>query len=132
MSDFKEERMILALLESYQSGKNEYFSLLNTLINSMDSFEHPLLKPALIDIVNTEDYPYTIRLKALRVLVTYNDPEIITGLLKLLEDPKNYMFYDEIVIMMHKLDIFEEYKNQLRMASYRAMNQQNLLVRGSK
>ena len=98
----------------------------------MDSFEHPLLKPALIDIVNTEDYPYTIRLKALRVLVTYNDPEIITGLLKLLEDPKNYMFYDEIVIMMHKLDIFEEYKNQLRMASYRAMNQQNLLIRGSK
>ncbi|MBC8214823.1 MAG: HEAT repeat domain-containing protein [Candidatus Marinimicrobia bacterium] len=121
MGDISEERMILALVESYQSGKKEYFKLLNTLLLAMDEFEHPTLKPALLEIAKSNEFPKSLRLKAIRNLSKFNDTTVLDDLVSMLEYPENYIFYDEILTIVNNLNEFEEYKDKLRMASYIAI-----------
>ena len=41
MGDVSEERMIMAILEAYQLGRNKYYSLLNTIMNGLENFDNP-------------------------------------------------------------------------------------------
>ena len=58
MGDLSEERMIIALLEAYQLGRNKYYSLLNTVMNSMDNFENPKIKMIYKGVIL--DYPFIL------------------------------------------------------------------------
>ena len=121
MGDISEERLILALVESYQSGKNEYFKLLNTLLLAMEQFEHPTLKPALLEIAKSDEFPKSLRLKAIRNLSKFGDSASLDDLVEMLENPENYIFYDDILQMVNDLNKLEEYKYKLRMASFIAI-----------
>ncbi len=44
MGEMPEERMLMALLEAYQVGRHKYYSLLNTIISSLDNFDNPEIK----------------------------------------------------------------------------------------
>jgi len=121
MGDMPEERMLLALLEAYQVGRHKYYILLNTIMNSLDNYDNPGIKSVYLDIARTSDFPGNIRLKAFRGLIRYSDPEVIDGVVELLNDPANYIYYNEIVGMLHELDIYDSYEKKLRVAAYNAM-----------
>ena len=122
MGDLSEERMIMALLESYQLGKNKYFSLLNTVMNGLSNFENPKIKSVYKEIIKAQDFPSKIRVKAFKGLIRFSkDPEAIDEVIKLLNDPDNYIYYQEIVKALKDFGIYDDYNIKLRMSAFKAM-----------
>ena len=109
MKGVKEENLVLALLNTYNMGKTEYYSLLNTMLDALGEFDDPEVKKAVIEIAHSDDYPTDIRKKAIDNLAAFNDPSILNGLLPMLENKDNYIYYDNIINMVYKLG--EEKKN---------------------
>ena len=109
MKGVKEENLVLALLNTYNMGKTEYYSLLNTMLDALGEFDDPEVKKAVIEIAHSDDYPIDIRKKAIDNLAEFNDPSIVNGLLPMLENKDNYIYYDNIINMVYKLG--EEKKN---------------------
>ena len=109
MKGVKEENLVLALLNTYNMGKTEYYSLLNTMLAALGEFDDPEVKKAVIEIAHSNDYPMDIRKKAIDNLAAFNDPSILNGLLPMLENKDNYVYYDNIINMVYKLG--EEKKN---------------------
>ena len=124
LGEFSEERMILALLEAYQTGRHKYYSLLNTVINSLDNFDNPELKSIYLDIAQTQNLPSNIRLKAFKGLSRFSDPEVVDGVVELLNDPANYVYYNEIIGMLYEFGVYDNYRDKLRMAAYNAMKKE--------
>ena len=109
MKGVKEENLVLALLNTYNMGKTEYYSLLNTMLDALGEFDDPEVKKAVVEIAHSDDYPIDIRKKAIDNLAAFNDPSILNGLLPMLENKDNYIYYDNIINMVYKLG--EEKKN---------------------
>ena len=124
MGEMPEERMLMALLEAYQVGRHKYYSLLNTIINSLDNFDNPEIKSLYLEIAQTKDFPSNIRLKAFRGLTRFSDPEVVDGIVVLLNDPANYIYYNEIVGMLHEFGVYDNYQDKLRMAAFKAMKKE--------
>ena len=129
MGELSDERMIFALVEAYQVGRHKYYALLNTIINNLDDYENPKIKGVYLDIAQTKDLPSNIRLKAFKGLTRFSDPEIIEGVIDLLNDPENYVYYNEIVGMLHNYDMYDNYQKKLRIAAYIAMQKEIGLVK---
>lgn len=109
MKGVKEENLVLALLNTYNMGKTQYYSLLNTMLAALGEFDDPEVKKAVIEIAHSNDYPTDIRKKAIDNLAAFNDPSVVEGLLPMLEDKENYIYYDNIINMVYALG--EEKKN---------------------
>ena len=124
MGEMPEERMLMALLEAYQVGRHKYYSLLNTIISSLDNFDNPEIKSLYLEIAQTSDFPSNIRLKAFKGLTRFSDPEVVDGIVELLNDPANYVYYNEIVEMLHEFGVYDEYRDKLRMAAFKAMRKE--------
>ena len=120
MAGVKEEKLILALLETYQAGKTEYYSLLNTLLDALGEFDDPEIKSAVIEIIMNEEYPISLREKALQGLVRFNDPSLVPQIIVLLEDPKNYHLYSAISEMVNHFDQDGKYGETLRRMAFKA------------
>ncbi len=125
MGDMPEERMVMALVEAYQTGRHKYYSLLNTVMGSLDNFDNPEIKSIYLEIAQTTDFPGKIRLKAFKGLTRYSDPEVIEGVVELLNDPANYIYYNEIIGMLHDYGVYKDYQDELRMAAFRAMQKES-------
>ena len=124
MGEMPEERMLMALLEAYQVGRHKYYSLLNTIISSLDNFNNPEIKSLYLEIAQTSDFPSNIRLKAFKGLTRFSDPEVVDGVVELLNDPENYIYYNEIVEMLHEFGVYDEYRDKLRIAAFKAMRKE--------
>ena len=124
MGEIPEERMLMALLETYQVGRHKYYSLLNTIISSLDNFDNPEIKSLYLEIAQTSDFPSNIRLKAFKGLTRFSDPEVVDGIVELLNDPANYVYYNEIFEMLHEFGVYDEYRDKLRMAAFKAMRKE--------
>jgi len=109
MKGVKEENLVLALLNTYNMGKTQYYSLLNTMLAALGEFDDPEVKKAVIEIAHSNDYPTDIRKKAIDNLAAFNDPSVVNGLLPMLEERENYIYYDNIINMVYALG--EEKKN---------------------
>ena len=109
MKGVKEENLVLALLNTYNMGKTQYYSLLNTMLAALGEFDDPEVKKAVIEIAHSNDYPVDIRKKAIDNLAAFNDPSVVDGLLPMLEEKENYIYYDNIINMVYALG--EEKKN---------------------
>ena len=124
MGEIPEERMMLALIEAYQVGRHKYYALLNTIINSLDHYDHPEIKSVYLEIAQTNDFPSNIRLKAFKGLTRFSDPEVIDGVVELLNNPENYIYYNEIISMLHEFGMYDNYQDKLRIAAYNAMRKE--------
>ncbi len=127
MGNLDNQQMILALLESYQIGKQQYYSMLIRLMDIMSEQNNVQLKPVIIEVALTEHLPYHIRIKAIKSLANFGDPSVIDKIIILLDEPKNYIFYDHIVNLILSMDVMSDYEGELRQASFNAMNNQKEL-----
>ena len=109
MKGVREENLVLALLNTYNLGKTEYYSLLNTMLEALGEFDDPEIKKAIIEIAQSNDYPSDIRRKAIDKLPNFNDPSVVDKLLPMLKNKDNYIYYDNIINMVYALG--EENKN---------------------
>ena len=79
------------------------------MLAALGEFDDPEVKKAVIEIAQSDDYPSDIRKKAIDNLAAFNDPSVVIGLLPMLEDKDNYIYYDNIINMVYALG--EEKKN---------------------
>ncbi|MFB0516689.1 MAG: HEAT repeat domain-containing protein [Candidatus Neomarinimicrobiota bacterium] len=120
MGDIKEERLVLALLETYQLGRQEYYSLLNTLLTALGEFDDPAIKPTMLEIALSEDFPLSFRKRAITNLANFNDPTVLDPVIALLEDPENYHLREEISTLTEALLPGAEGRELLRRAALKA------------
>jgi len=120
MGDIKEERLVLALLETYRFGKQEYFSLMNTLLEAFGEFDDPSIMPALLEIAVSEEFPLSFRKKAIVNLANFNDPVVLDPVIGLLEKAGNYQLRPEIVQLTAALQPGPEGSERLRRAALKA------------
>ena len=110
MGDVSEERMIMAILEAYQLGRNKYYSLLNTIMNGLENFANPNITSVYKEIAGDENLPRFSEL-----------PESANDIIELHQDPENYTYYQEIIAILKEYDIHDDYKVELRKAAFMAM-----------
>ena len=120
MAGVKQENLILALLNTYNTGKSQYYTLLNTMLSALGEFNEPEVKLAVIEIASSEDYPIDIRKKAIDNLGAFKDPSVIPKILSVLEDKKNYVYYDNILDMIYVLGEEKIWAEQVRRMAYKA------------
>ena len=121
MGDIDNDRMILALLESYKNGKSEYHSLLNTVLSTVSEYQNPEIIPLLVEVATGDDLPHGTRLKAIKTLAKFQDERSIDAIVEMLEDPKNYIFYYDIITIMDEFGGYNKFKNRIREVGHRAM-----------
>ena len=120
MKGVKEENLVLALLNTYNMGKTQYYSLLNTMLAALGEFDDPEVKKAVIEIAHSNDYPTDIRKKAIDNLAAFNDPSVVDGLLPMLEKKENYIYYDNILNMVYALGEEEKNAESVRRMAFKA------------
>ena len=64
MKGVKEENLVLALLNTYNMGKQNIIAF-SILCFALGEFDDPAVKKAVIEIAHSEDYPMDIRKKRL-------------------------------------------------------------------
>ena len=120
MRGVKQENLILALLNTYNAGRNEYYSLLNTLLEALGNFDDPQVFKAIIQIGLTDDLPISLRKKAIESLGGLNNPNVIPRFLPLLSDAKNYTLHGSIVQMVGRLGKQDLYHEKIRRLAFTA------------
>ena len=125
MSNIQNDRMTMALLESFQTGKNRYYASLHSIMSAMDEYNNPQIKPAFIEIATTEGFPRLLRVKAINSLANFKDSQVLDYIVPILENPANYEFYFDILNLANKLNANEKYMNTIRNAAYKAMLNSN-------
>ncbi|UCH10396.1 MAG: HEAT repeat domain-containing protein [Fidelibacterota bacterium] len=120
MGDIKEERLVLSLLETYQLGRQEYFSLLNSLLTALGEFDDPVIKPTMLEIATSDDFPLNFRKQAIINLANFNDPTVLDRVIPLLEDPENYHLLGEITTLTEALLPGADGRERLRRAALKA------------
>ena len=120
MKGVKEENLVMALLNTYNSGKIEYYSLLNTMLEALGEFDDPEVKKAVIEIAQNNDYPLDIRKKSIDNLAAFNDPSVVELLLPMLEIRDNYILYDNIIRMVNDLGEAEKNAELVRRMAFKA------------
>jgi len=120
MRGVKQENLILALLNTYNAGRNEYYSLLNTLLEALGNFDDPQVFKAIIQIGLTDDLPINLRKKAIESLGGLNNPNVIPRFLPLLSDAKNYTLHGSIVQMVGRLGKQDLYHEEIRRLAFTA------------
>tara|TARA_B100000686_G_scaffold354958_1_gene468503 strand:+ start:173 stop:1336 length:1164 start_codon:yes stop_codon:yes gene_type:complete len=116
MQGVKEERLILALLDTYSQGQASYYSLLSTLLDALGNFNDPIVKPTLYEIAMKDDMPRSLRIKAINNLGNFKDPDAFKTILPMLEDPDSYEYYPYIIELAYTLEVHDLYKKEIREA----------------
>ena len=114
MKEVKEERLILALLDTYSQGQASYYSLLSTLLDALGNFNDPVVKPTLVEIAMQDNMPRSLRIKAILNLGNFKNPETFELILPMLKDPESYEYYPYIIELAHSLSAYDKYKIEIR------------------
>ena len=120
MAGVKQENLILALLNTYNTGKGQYYTLLNTMLSALGEFNEPEVKLAVVEIASNSDYPLDIRKKAIDNLGSFKDPDVIPKILPILEKKENYVYYDNILDMVYMLGEEKIWAEQVRRMAFKA------------
>ena len=120
MKGVQEENLVLALLNTYNMGKSQYYSLLNTMLAALGEFDDPEVKKAVMEIANSGDYPVDIRKKAIDNLGSFKDPSVIEKVIPILENKDNYIYYDNILDMIYVLGKEQTYAETVRRMAFKA------------
>ena len=115
------DRMVMALLESYQAGKTRYHAVLYSIMNSLEDYQNPEVKPLFVEVAKTEGYPRLLRIKAIQSLENFNDVTVLDDIIPILKVPNNYEFYYEINNLAMNLNANDKYLNEIRRLGLEAM-----------
>ena len=127
MGDIDNERMILALLESYKNGKSQYHSLLNSVLATVEEYQNPEIIPLLKEVAVSDALPNGTRLKAIKALAKFKDERSMDAIIEMLEDPRNYVFYYDILMVIDDFGGYNEFKNRIRTVGHKAMLNQRVV-----
>ena len=117
----EKDRMVMALLESYQAGRTRYHAVLYSIMEGLEDYNNPQIKPLFIEVAKTDGYPRLLRIKAIQSLSNFNDETVLEELIEILDEPNNYDYYYEIKNLADEINASPYYTNKIRNAGLNAM-----------
>jgi len=120
MKGVKEENLILALLQTYRTGKDQYYNLLTTLLEALGEFNDPEIRKAVIEIAINDAYPLEIRMKAIEKLPDLGDETVVPTLMPILSDPEQYKLHAAVIQTVKKLGQYNAYEQEIRRRTFEA------------
>ena len=100
--------------------------MLNSVLAVVDEYQNPEIIPLLQEVAVSDDLPNSIRLKAIKTLAKFKDERSLNAIIEMLEDPKNYIFYYDIIMVMDEFGGYNEFKTRIRKVGHRAMLNQRI------
>ena len=122
MGDIQNDRLTVALLESFQTGKNRYYANLHSVMSALSDYNNPQIKPAFIEIATTDGFPRLLRIKAIQGLAKFEDITVLDFIVPILENPDNYDYYFDILSLAKDLNATDDYMNIIRAVAHKAMS----------
>ena len=120
MKGVKEENLILALLQTYRSGKDQYYNLLNTLLEALGEFKDPSIQKAVKEIAMNDAYPQDIRVNAIDKLSELGDYTVIPSLIPILSDPNQFNLHSAVIQTVKNLGVYETYEQEIHRRTFEA------------
>ena len=120
MRGVKEENLVLALLKTYRSGKDEYYNMLNTLLEALGEFNDPEIRRAVLEVAMHKDYPLEIRTKAFSKLADVSDETVIPSIIPILSDYEQYKLHEAVIQAVKDLGQYDQYKQEIKRRSFEA------------
>jgi HEAT repeat protein len=127
MKGVKEENLILALLQTYRSGKDQYYNLLTTLLEALGEFNDPEIRRAVKEIAMNDAYPQEIRIKAIEKLSDLGDANVIPDIIPMLSDPGQYKLHSAVIETVKNLGQYEQYEQEIQRRTFEAHQKAVLL-----
>ena len=123
MKGVKEENLVLALLQTYRTGKDQYYNILNTLLEALGEFEDPEIRKAVIEIAKNDSYPLEIRIKAIEKLADISDQSVIPSLMPILSDYNQYKLHVAVIQTITNLGAYTEFEQEIHRRTFEAHKQ---------
>ena len=120
MTGVKEENLILALLQTYRTGKDQYYNILNTLLEALGEFDDPEIRRSVEEIAMNDSYPLEIRMKAIDKLSEISDQSVIPLLMPVLSDYNQYKLHAPIIQAVRNLGGYDQYKQEIKRRTFEA------------
>jgi HEAT repeat protein len=120
MKGVKEENLILALLQTYRTGKDQYYNILNTLLEALGEFDDPEIRRAVEEIAMNDSYPLQIRIKAIDKLSEISDKTVIPSLMPILSDYNQYKLHSAVIQTVKNLGAYNQYEQEIKRRTFEA------------
>ena len=127
MRGVKEESLVLALLQTYRTGKDQYYNILNTLLEALGEFDDPEIRKAVIEIAMNDGYPLEIRIKAIEKLADISDESVVPSLLPILSDYNQYKLHPAVIQTVKNLGAYESFEQEIHRRTFEAHKQGTLV-----
>ena len=127
MKGVKEENLILALLQTYRTGKDQYYNILNTLLEALGEFDDPEIRRAVEEIAMNDSYPLEIRIKAIDKLSEISDETVIPSLMPILSDYNQYKLHTAVIQTVKNLGAYNQYEQEIKRRTFEAHQKASLV-----
>jgi len=127
MRGVKEESLVLALLQTYRTGKDQYYNILNTLLEALGEFDDPEIRKAVIEIAMNDSYPLEIRIKAIEKLADISDKSVVPSLMPILSDYNQDKLHPAVIQTVKNLGAYDIFEQEIHRRTFEAHKQGAIL-----
>jgi len=127
MKGVKEENLILALLQTYRTGKDQYYQMLNTLLEALGEFNDPEIRRAVLEVARNDAYPLEIRIKAIEKLSDVSDETVIPFILPILSDYNQYKLHMTVIQTIKNLGQYNTYEQEIHRRTFEAHQKASMI-----
>ena len=127
MKGVKEENLILALLQTYRTGKDQYYQMLNTLLEALGEFNDPEIRRAVLEVAMNDAYPLEIRIKAIEKLSDVSDEKVIPFILPILSDYNQYKLHMTVIQTIRNLGQYNTYEQEIHRRTFEAHQKASII-----
>ena len=127
MKGVKEENLILALLQTYRTGKDQYYQMLNTLLEALGEFNDPEIRRAVLEVAMNDAYPLEIRIKAIEKLADVSDETVIPFILPILSDYNQYKLHMTVIQTIRNLGQYNTYEQEIHRRTFEAHQKASII-----
>lgn len=103
VDEMKDARLIASLIDALHDEQNTYYTMVDAITGALGDFDDPELKIALIKVAKDDQMPSRFRKRAIVSLSKFQDPETADQLIEILNNPDNFIFYNDIRTMVENI-----------------------------
>lgn len=103
MDEMKDARLIASLIDALHNEQEAYYTMVDAITRALGDFDDPQLKIAMIKVARDDEMPSRFRRRAIKSLAKFKDPIIAEQLIKVLDNPDNFIFYGDIQTLVAEL-----------------------------
>jgi HEAT repeat protein len=104
IDEMKDERLLASLIDALHDEQATYYTMVDAITRALGNFDDPELKLAMVKVARDDQMPSRFRRRAINSLANYKDSKITSQLIDILQNPDNFIFYDNIRDLVVSID----------------------------